>query len=308
MHAGLFGKDGFRARGAYQKKAQGTMIIPDFAGGLGNQLFQLAFAFSLSRRLGEPLAILKGKWLIGYNGAQGSSPAKYWDTIYGKIDKVDELGEAADLKVIKETVWSFDAGLLDAGRYQPGNYLTSGYFQSGRYFAGLEGELRALLEPAGGWRSLVPARWEKLVAGLSEDDCFIGVRRGDYLKNRGIHCLCGSDYYRKALDAMGSCRRYYVMSDDLAWCRKHFAEFEGVTGKEFIYIDESDDLAAFAIMTQFSRYIIGNSSFNWWGSFLSVCERPRVVAPDKWIDVGADYRSIYRDGMIVVEREVDYVT
>lgn len=276
------------------------MIIPDFSGGIGNQLFQLAFAFSLSQRTGQPLKLVSGRWLIGYNGAQGSTPAKYWDNLYRTFEKLDAL--PADVRVIKEIGWGFNAGLLAAADQQPANYVTSGYFQSGRYFAGLEDELRQRLQPAA--TEALPARWAGLIG---PEDCFIGVRRGDYLKNRKIHCLCGPDYYRKAVDAMGPCQRYYVMSDDIAWCKRYLGE-QILQGKDVVYIDETDDLACLAIMTQFSRYIIGNSTFHWWGSFLSVCQEPRIVAPDKWIDDGHPYDSIYRDGMIIVEREVDYET
>jgi len=110
------------------------------------------------------------------------------------------------------------------------------------------------------------------------------------------------DYYKKAMRLLPA-TKYYIASDDRAWCRANFV------GDQYVFFDMEDDLVQLYAGCLFNKYIIGNSSYHWWMSFLSVYETPTVVAPDKWL-FGSDvkweqYSSIYRKGMVVVERAIE---
>lgn len=98
--------------------------------------------------------------------------------------------------------------------------------------------------------------------------------------------------------------RYYISSDDIEWCKQTFI------GPQFHFIEKPDDIAKFALMTLFRRYIISNSTFYWWGSYLSQYDDASVMAPDKWLmgpnAVLSEYYSIYRDDMTVLERPIEY--
>jgi hypothetical protein len=54
-------------------------------------------------------------------------------------------------------------------------------------------------------------------------------------------------------------------------------------------------------MTLFKNYILSNSTFQWWGSYLSEFEEKRVIVPDIWINEKV-YETIYRPEMEVVKR------
>ena len=88
------------------------------------------------------------------------------------------------------------------------------------------------------------------------------------------------------------------MSDDLDWCRLHFQD------DACVFLDIKDDLDTLHVGTLFPNYIISNSTFYWWISYLSIYTRPKIIAPDKWISC-PNYESIYRSDMIVVERPVE---
>jgi hypothetical protein len=79
-------------------------------------------------------------------------------------------------------------------------------------------------------------------------------------------------------------QKYYVMSDDNEWIKENFK------GCVHLYIE--DDLEAFLVMTLFPKYIISNSTYHWWGSYLSVYDNPTIIAPMKW---GNFETSIHRE-------------
>jgi hypothetical protein len=92
------------------------------------------------------------------------------------------------------------------------------------------------------------------------------------------------------------------LTDDFEWAKKNFV------GEQFRFLEIKDDLHQLLTSTLFKNYIISNSSFYWWGSFLSIYEKPKIIAPDKWI-FGSDvkreqYWSIYRDDMEIIERSI----
>ena len=58
------------------------MIINNFLGGLGNQMFQIATAFAHSQRVGSQFAI---NYELGIGFGQGFHHKKYKDNLYSKI-------------------------------------------------------------------------------------------------------------------------------------------------------------------------------------------------------------------------------
>lgn len=58
------------------------------------------------------------------------------------------------------------------------------------------------------------------------------------------------------------------------------------------------------IMTSFRYYVIPNSSFFWWGQYLSQAENPLVVAPAIWRRRDQEvYRDIYSERWLLLNPE-----
>jgi len=272
------------------------MITVDLKGGLGNQLFQIATGYATAKTLGRPFYLRRNQ----FSGCgQGSHPSRYYDTIYKKIPLVDTNIEAT----VHESGFAYSP-IIE--RIPTGKVALHGYFQSDQYFASYTKEIKDLFVPEEGiieWLKHKPllTQFPELVG--DHDYCFIGVRRGDYMNraNAAIHNPCGVAYYTEAMQRMGK-SRYYIASDDIAWCRTNFV------GDQFRFI-EADDIETFYIMALFKNYIIANSTFHWWGSFLSIYDRHRIIAPDKWVfgpnPRKEQYWSIYRDNMEVIERLIE---
>ena len=282
-----------------------NFITCALSGGIGNQLFQIAFAYALSKQLDVELILS----LSEFTGCgQGSHPSKYYGSLYDKLNfqntllpitsYAEEYGFGYNPK-IEEQLKNFINGDKTIG------LILKGYFQSEKYFENHKNDIRELFTPRCGIKNYLKTSYQNLSEKFSElfcedgleNRCFIGVRRGDYLKQADFHLPCHITYYEDAISAMGTGKTFYISSDDMDWCKANFK------GGQYKFFDISDDLPQLLISTLFKNYIISNSTFYWWGSYLSIYEDVRVIAPDIWIN-DAGYRSIYRPEMEVFQRKV----
>ena len=181
-----------------------------------------------------------------------------------------------------------------------------GYFQSDHYFNEYSSEIKELFTPYGGIVSYLKKNSDIFSTfpelESTNDYCFIGVRRGDYITYSDVHNPCGMTFYNGAMSHMQK-ERYYILSDDVEWCKEKFV------GNQFRFFEIKDDLIQLFASCLFKNYIISNSTFYWWGSFLSIYDSPRIIAPDKWLfgkDVTPDkYYTIYRKSMEILERPIE---
>lgn len=151
-----------------------------------------------------------------------------------------------------------------------------GYFQSIRYWEHCQRDIRQLFAPN-----------EAIQAILDNDPipvntCAIHVRRTDYLQLNDYHPSLPMDYYERAIKEINA-DRYLVFSDDPSWCKEQ-KMFDG-----FEFINSGNDLLDFFMATQCDKFILANSSFSWWFSFLSKKENKRIIAPKKEYWFGQKY-------------------
>jgi hypothetical protein len=276
-------------------------ITCNLMGGLGNQLFQIASTFALAKRFGLPYFIEDGQLsAIG----QGNHPSKYYATVYKKVPRTKS--QAKPIHEHKEQEWTFyDIGYAIEPFLHTCTIRLNGYFQSDQHFYGFDKMVKDLFTPSEGiqeWLKANSALFD-LYPDLFEPDstaCYMGVRRGDYLNVHGdFHNVCQINYYKQAMAKFPEDQRYYIASDDIAWCKEQF-KGEHIT---FFDLDDTVQLYAGAL---FKNYILSNSSFHWWASFLSIHEHPTIYVPDKWLFGSqakwGQYHTIYRKDMHVMER------
>lgn len=270
-------------------------------GGIGNQLFSLAAGYALAKQKKTGFFITQDD----FEGCgQGRHPSIYYNTIYMRIQKTGR----PFYKVIdyKEKHWTYYDIFSDLTHINGEESLVlDGYFQSERYFPEMKDELKTLFASNKYVESFLTTRgYDELYPELfgRHTYCLIGVRRGDYVARAACHNPCGMDYFNKAMNACPA-KKYYIASDDIEWCRRKFI------GPQYVFLDIKDDLELLYLGTLFPKYIISNSSYHWWMSYLSSYADPLVIAPDKWI-FGATaprsaYDSVYRDEMVIIERKVE---
>ena len=233
-------------------------------GRLANQMFQYASLKGIARHHGYD-------YMIAYH------PDAVDDGIGNMLRT--ELFDSFDLKVrtgiwrantLAERQFHFDQELFDKC---PDNVVLQGYFQTEKYFKHIEDEIRqdftfkdAILNPC------------KEMMESVENPVALHVRRTDYVTNSANHPPCTLDYYREALSHFEAHRNVIVFSDDPAWCN----EQELFSGEHFMISENEDNRIDLCLMSLCDDFIIANSSFSWWGAWLSANIDKKVIAPRQW--------------------------
>lgn len=153
-----------------------------------------------------------------------------------------------------------------------------GYFQSEEYFKHRRSDILYLFRPADSFINKINS-YSGLFNNIS-----LHVRRNDYVKlYPEIHIPQQMNYYNDALSLLPQDKKVLIFSDDLPWC------YENFIGDRFIFINEIDYISLY-IMSKMKYHIIANSSFSWWGAWLS--ESEKVIAPKKWFGHDVNYENI----------------
>jgi len=245
------------------------VIIIEGTGGLGNQLFQYAF--------GKTLAI-KHNTVLKFNIKNFVNEDTVTNTLYLKHFNIDlnTTMSTEGLKIVNEPHFHFSQELMDT---QDNSYVT-GYFQSEKYFESIKDTLKKefVLRPP-------------FNSAYEADDIYynnsvgIHVRRGDYIKSRHVSSThgncCPMEYYTTAMEIMKSKLSnptFFIFSDDIPWCK------ENIKGEGIRYITGNKCWEDLYLMTLCRNFIIANSTFSWWGSYLSNHLDKIIISPNKWFN------------------------
>jgi hypothetical protein len=273
------------------------MIVVKLMGVLGNQMFQYALGRRLAYDRGVPLRLdltwfdespIKGGdtvrefvldgWRVKAERATEDDLARF-PLSRPILKRLSRYFSPLLRPVVTERSFRFDPRVLRVPRTA---YL-SGYWQSAKYFASIEGLLRT------DFSMNVPScpHVERLVEEAGRAGSIsIHVRRGDYVNNPStntFHGVCTVDYYRLAAKRVAdevAEPHFLVFSDDPDWARENL-KLEWPTS--FVEHDSRcvphNDIW---LMSLCSHHIIANSSFSWWGAWLSASPGKVVVAPKQW--------------------------
>ena len=115
----------------------------------------------------------------------------------------------------------------------------------------------------------------------------VHVRRGDYLKPGTLeyHGILDQPYYREALARLkagaGEGAELFVFSDD-AVAAEQVLNFVPKSRLVHVRGDQGRPWEDMALMARCRHHVIANSSFSWWGAWLSRSPDKIVVAPRAW--------------------------
>ena len=122
------------------------------------------------------------------------------------------------------------------------------------------------------------------------------IRRTDYVGNINHPMPSLTEYYQKALDQLDDTIPVLIFSDDPKWCKEQSI----FSGDRFL-VSENDPYTDLCIMSLCNYHIIANSSFSWWGAWLS--DSKKVFAPKRWFGGNAinnDTSDLYCSNWIIL--------
>lgn len=264
------------------------LYIPIF-GGLGNQMFQLAHALNISKLENYELKLvdytksigsIDRNWNLDCFGFQASKTTsfkkKYLKIKINLSNLLFKLGFRKNLLILNEVY------LGKGDKYDIINKrICIGYWQSEKYFSDYKKEINKYFTFK---KDLsIP---EVLMKNINKNTVAIHIRRGDYISNKDTksrHLVCQDDWYIKAVKMMQeliSNPKFFVFSDDLILAKKIFNNFENLN----IYFipDDRREWFHMYLMTLCKNFIISNSSYSWWGSYLSKAVDKHIICPKYW--------------------------
>lgn len=284
-------------------------------GGLGNQIFQLAAALEISNKLNGhrillnpnlghyrsnkkglpeiasfviPVEILVEKkkfyrlWLGKLFGHKrkvminpiGFEKFAFYSALLRFVTLIHTfliLGRRGKVEIIQEI------GFQEFPVHNS-NAIYVGYFQSFRYSELTQSKLM----------SLTTKEYEEIQTSYKElasqsSPLVIHVRLGDYLLESDFG-VPSKNYYESAIDIQMATNRYdsiWLFSDDFDKAIG-FIPYNYRSLVKCVSEAQYSSAATLEIMRLGKGYIIGNSTFSWWGAKLSHNQDSKVIAPKPW--------------------------
>jgi len=235
-----------------------NMGFPRGVFNLGNQLFAIASLLGMAKRYGTGL-LLQNEWEYRHafkltDVAVSPCTANIFlrePSFTCCLDFFDKFGE-----IIKTE----NVGVI-------------GYLQSAFYWNDFENDIRLnlsfsdeLLSTMRGYLDSSRIDTGRFVA--------ISVRRGDFATDPN-HYLLPREYYINAYKKHFDGNGVFVFSDDIGWCRQNLA---GMADRVF-FADGLGGIEQLCLMSLFRNFVIANSTFSWWGAYLSTSGSKKIVRP-----------------------------
>jgi hypothetical protein len=275
------------------------MKVVKIKGGLGNQMFQYAFAKNLENDLKEDVKLDFHQYRnTGSDPIRKPRLTKFQISLNCSSDKencflfphkASCLSNRYRMGIFFEKTlnkrYFFNKGLEYINpQLIASNYYYDGYWQSYKYVENIKEILVKEFVPN---YSLSEKTCSFIKTISSLNSVFIGVRKGDYTKNEAMLASWGSfssDYYRFCMEYIKRKTNnplFIIFSNDIDWCKTNL-DFHGFN---YIYRENADivdDFEELQIMSSCSHAIIVNSTFNWWGAWLMKNESKIICCPKSW--------------------------
>ncbi len=279
------------------------MKIVNILGGIGNQMFQYAFAVALREETGVDVrydaSVFKTYPL--HNGFEldrrfcvsirQASSAEVWKlTIHTtryflwKVLTRIHIGKTKHERKYTEYLPDVFDDKKDLYYY--------GYWQHHAYFD----KYKDVLKREFSWKEPLSKKNQEVYNSFCEKQTVsIHVRRGDYLKKWIYRDICELDYYRKAIacvkEMMPDDVQFAIFSNDMTWCNDNIVPL--LDDAQYVMVDWNQGAEShndMRLMQACRANIIANSSFSWWAAYLNVNDNPIVIAPKVWTNEDVNFK------------------
>ena len=287
-------------------KGKGTSdsgaIVVQLTDGLGNQLFQYAFAKALEQVAGGGVQ-LDVSWFPEFGGQlRKATPRHYGMEMYPLSLSVVPVGYAQQviygkgllgrirkaLHVRRSFLRERDRDFCLANlKSVPAPSVLRGFFQKAEYAESVREQLLADLALPEEQLNEANRQMIQKIKAAGEKAVMLHIRRGDYLKSSvaAVFGCCDAEYYRRAEalveEKAGDDIHLFVFTDDPEWVRENYKTRHQMT---LVDINSAADGAHLDInlMRHCAHAITANSTFSWWGAWLIANPGKCVVSPASW--------------------------
>lgn len=284
-----------------RKTPQHPQVV-QLSDGLGNQLFQYAFALALKKHTNKAV-MLDVSWFPEFGGKlRKATPRRYGlkayqltlpfvplgytdNTIYGTglIGKFRKRLHLRKPAYIRER--NVNLGLNNLSNL-PTPAVIRGFFQRACYANTVRSQLLKDLKLSE--ESLNPQNRQMLqhIKEAGKKAVMVHIRRGDYLTPQvhAVHGSCDASYYRRAEELLeqklGTPLHLFIFTDDPLWAKENYETTNEKTLVDINGVNEAH--LDINLMRHCSHAIIANSTFSWWGAWLIEAPECNVIAPASW--------------------------
>ena len=268
------------------------MIIIKLYGGLGNHMTQLALYCCLKNYLPNQKIKLdynKFKYTKFHNGLRAESVVNlpftfnikssysFYERIYYRLfEMIKEFRyKISGVKVIRSSVRENFKKIVDEIS-DNSVYVIDGVWNSSNYFLGYDEIVKNLFQI----KPVILSDNAKKNANAihSIDSVALHVRRADYI-NSQFTSLTDTSYYKDAIKVIQNRinikqLNIFVLSDDIKWCEDNLSF---LSSHKVTFVKGTKDYEDLYIMTMASNIVMANSTFSWWGAYLS--EAKNIICP-----------------------------
>lgn len=280
-------------------------MIVFMGGGLGNQMFEYAYARALQEEHG--INICFNSCELNYHSYEGRKfGLDKLSVDSNKISVSNDILKYAIFKLKKKGYLNskdFKESMDKSGFLDKRGFLISldtykyyehvvnnkvkymyGNFQSWKYFEKYDGQICKelhVIEKQSEQNKRLQQQIEK------ENSVCVHIRRGDYVNNENWKQLnvCSYAYYLQSMRCIASKVEnpvFYIFSNDsndIHWIKKNY-DFSVFKTK---YVDlNNPDYEELRLMYSCKHFIISNSTFSWWAQHLADNKNKIVIAPSVW--------------------------
>lgn len=257
-------------------------------GGLGNNLFQLHYAWTLKTTREFTDVVLRSPY------AKLSTEQRFVEIVAKELglevryensglDSVATRIAQGKRTLSEREIFMHQRNTLTVTRL-PAYRLHCGYWQSAPSFV-----------PAG--RNLFDETLASLLEDGNNGGAIVHIRGGDYLskKNFGLYALLDMDYYRGAFQELESRHRqvsYEVVTNDLRYAEQMLS----ADSRAFKLRKGKSALDDFCELSRHQLIVATNSTFCWWAARIGLYkgQTELVIAPSRWLNKGYNHRSYPR--------------
>lgn len=297
-------------------------------GGLGNQLFQYAFAKAYSIKnnceVFFDISYIKDRKLVNDISINGGQHTYYGLKLYKtriKIATEEQCAMVKEMVAKKKNNLNVLGRLFNAteqslnnfikekspGVYDPSlfeyrdNVYIMGYMETEKYFKQYRDEILKDLTLD---IPLDTKNLKMLELIKSTNAVSIHIRRGDYLYFTGKSQILPTSYYLDAIKYIISnteSPHFFLFSNDIPWVRKNLS-----IDAPYTVVDINPPNKGYfdlELMRNCKHSIIANSTFSWWGAWLNESIDKIILAPKPWFfgPINDRYREIVPESWIKIQ-------